>query len=254
VLAVFAKTEPSPVEPGFGLFKWRWAVPVAAAATAAAIWVAVPKNERADEFERTVASTLEAPAASPGAAVPQTAPPSADAAASAAETKKPAPRRDAPSGSTAVGAEQDAFAKEAPAEKLERFETQRSAELAQAPASAAAPAPPAAPRGAQAAQAAQDQAAPAPEQNRLEARSRTLGEAAAEVVSPDPLVRWRIVAARRLERSTNAGRTWEPVRFPQPIDLIAVRTPSAMTAIVMTADGREFRTDDQGKTWNLVQP
>ena len=33
----------------------------------------------------------------------------------------------------------------------------------------------------------------------------------------------------------------------------AVRALSAAIAIATTADGRQFRTDDQGKTWNLVQ-
>ena len=75
-----------------------------------------------------------------------------------------------------------------------------------------------------------------------------------EAISPDPLIRWRILPTRRLERSTNGGKTWEPVPFPQPIDLIAVRAPSATSAIVTTADGRQFRTEDSGKTWNPVQP
>ena len=54
----------------------------------------------------------------------------------------------------------------------------------------------------------------------------------------------------RLERSTNAGKTWEAITFPQPVTITAVRAPSATTAIVTAADGRQFRTDDQGKTWS----
>jgi hypothetical protein len=34
----------------------------------------------------------------------------------------------------------------------------------------------------------------------------------------------------------------------------AVLAPASTTAIVTTADGRRFRTDDRGKTWNLVRP
>jgi photosystem II stability/assembly factor-like uncharacterized protein len=78
--------------------------------------------------------------------------------------------------------------------------------------------------------------------------------APAEVISPDPQVRWRIVPAGRLERSINAGKTWEAVTLAQPISITTVRAPSAATAIVTAADGRQFRTDDQGKTWDLVQP
>ena len=106
--------------------------------------------------------------------------------------------------------------------------------------------------------AAQTPAAPAaPDQARL--RAETLSgvqrqAAAGEVVSPDPLIRWRIVPPGRLERSTDGGRTWTAVTLPPPFELIAVRAPTATSAIATGADGRQFRTDDQGKTWNPVQP
>jgi photosystem II stability/assembly factor-like uncharacterized protein len=76
----------------------------------------------------------------------------------------------------------------------------------------------------------------------------------AEVVSPDPMVRWRIVPPGRLERSTDAGKSWAAMTLPQPVDLIAVRAPTALSAVATAADGRQFRTDDQGKTWRPVEP
>ena len=118
----------------------------------------------------------------------------------------------------------------------------RRGDAAAGDAAAAAAAPPAA-------------AAPAQEasRQRAEAQSGLLRQVpATEAVSPDPLIRWRILPARRLERSRNGGKTWEPVPFPQPIDLTAVRAPSATSAVVTTADGRQFRTEDDGKTWNPV--
>ena len=109
------------------------------------------------------------------------------------------------------------------------------------------------------------------------------------VVSPDPNSRWRVLAGGTIERSEDAGRTWIAVRvapkedvlagaspgrlvawmvgrgglvllatdgtnftrlpFPQSVDLVAVSSPELRIAIVTTADGRTFRTDDAGRTW-----
>jgi hypothetical protein len=245
-LAVFARTEPqdvesgfsriSPERSGFSWFRWRWAVPVAAAATAAAIWVAVPDNTSQDEFDRTVASAVEERAAAPSSSA------SADAAAPRAEEQaKPlSARRDQASS----GFEDRADKQEKRAASANEAEQDLKAEASQPAATAAAPAPEA-------------PAASAPDQARL--RTETLSglqrqAPMPEVVSPDPLVRWRIVPPGRLERSTDGGKTWAPVPLPQPVDVIAVRAPTATSAIATAADGRQFRTDDQGKTWNPVQP
>jgi len=232
-LAVFARTEPETrldpsVVSGFGWFRWRWAVPVAAAATAAAIWVAVPDNPNQDEFERTVAPAIEERSVAPGRAA------SADAEAPPAEPQaKPlSSRRDA-----AIDRLEDR------AEKQESRAANAVEQDLKAEASPAAP--PAAARA--------PEAPAAPDQGRFRAETlsgvQRQAAAVAEVVSPDPLVRWRIVPPGRLERSTNGGKTWVPVTLPQPVDVIAVRAPTATSAIATAADGREFRTEDQGKTW-----
>ena len=244
-LAVFAHTEPDTrpdpsVVSGFRWFRWRWAVPVAAAATAAAIWVDVPNDPTQDEFERTVAPAVEERAAAPAAppASADTAAPapqaSADAAAPTEEARPLSSRRDA-----ANSGFEDRAEKQAPPP------TERDQEKAAAP-------EPAAPAAARAAEASA-----APDQGRLRAESVTglqRQAATTEAISPDPLVRWRIIPPARLERSTNGGKTWEPVQLPQLIDLVAVRAPSTTIAIVTAADGRQFRTDDQGRTWTPVQP
>lgn len=232
-LAVFARTEPETrldpsVVSGFGWFRWRWAVPVAAAATAAAIWVAVPDNPNQDEFERTVAPAIEERSVAPGRAA------SADAEAPPAEPQaKPlSSRRDA-----AIDRLEDR------AEKQESRAANAVEQDLKAEASPAAP--PAAVRA--------PEAPPAPDQGRFRAETlsgvQRQAAAVAEVISPDPLVRWRIVPPGRLERSTDSGKTWVPVTLPQPVDVIAVRAPTATSAIATAADGREFRTEDQGKTW-----
>ena len=109
------------------------------------------------------------------------------------------------------------------------------------------------------------------------------------VVSPDPSSRWRVLAGGGIERSEDGGRVWIPVRlaqneevlagaspgrliawmvgrnglvllatdgtnftrlpFPESVDLVAVSSPDARIAMVTTADGRIFRTEDAGRNW-----
>jgi photosystem II stability/assembly factor-like uncharacterized protein len=113
--------------------------------------------------------------------------------------------------------------------------------------------------------------------------------AVADIVSPDPMSRWRIAGGRSVERSSDGGATWQPqqagatsdlvagsspsstvcwlvgraglvlltidgrqwrpVAFPVPADLSAVRATDASTAVITTSDGRTFRTSDAGQTW-----
>ena len=243
-LAVFARAEAqdmesgvSPIRPersGFSWFRWRWAVPVAAAATAAALWVAVPDNPSQDEFERTVAPALEQRPSAPG----ETASADASAPRAAQEEKPQSARRD----QAISGFEDRADKQEQRAASANAPEQDLKAEASQPAAAAAARAPEAPP--------ASDQA-----RFRTEPLSGLQRQAPIpEVMSPDPLVRWRIVPPGRLERSTDGGKTWAPVTLPQPVELIAVRAPTATSAVATTADGRQFRTDDQGKTWNPLQP
>ena len=277
MLAVFARTEPPhAVSSGVGSVRsrfrsvvsgfltaaasakvvsrtnWRWAVPLAAAATVAAIWVAIPEEERTAQLNPTAAPpAVSEPASPPVESV------SADAAA-ANSAKQQAARPDAPAGSLSDRVEPEARAEKAEQEKADQFASSRALDAKERDQDLKAEAAPAAPPAAAAQATARAIPQPAQEQNRAraegEAASLVRQAAPAEVVSPDPQVRWRIVPTGRLERSTNAGKTWEPVTLPQPVNVTAVRAPSATTAIVTAADGRQLRTDDQGKTWNLFQP
>jgi hypothetical protein len=231
VVAVFARTAdalPDPREaPAAGRLRWRWVIPAAAAATAAAIWLATPERT-VDEFERTVAPAIQEspspPATSGDAATP------AEAASPSAS-----PRRDAP-------ALQDRAEKRA-AQANERDEDLES-EVREGDADR-----PVAPQSA----AAASEVPAGPEQARSRAQTALLRAASNEVASPDPLVRWRISPPAQLERTTNGGKTWEAIEVRESVGLVSVSAPTATTAIVTTGDGRQFRTDDQGKTWNLVE-
>jgi photosystem II stability/assembly factor-like uncharacterized protein len=113
--------------------------------------------------------------------------------------------------------------------------------------------------------------------------------AVVDIVSPDPMSRWRIAGGRSVERSSDGGATWQQqqagatsdvvagsspsptvcwlvgraglvlltidgrqwrrVSFPVPADLSAVSASDARTAVVTTSDSRTFRTSDAGQTW-----
>ena len=255
MLAVFVRAEPPPVvSSGFRSVvsrfsqTWRWAVPLAAAATVAAIWVAIPEEERTAQLNPTAAPAVSAPAApAPVEAV------STDAAAPPpAVEKQQKARPDASANSL-----EDRTAAESRAATADQFALKRAVEPKERDQDLKAEAASTA-RSAAAAQAAAAPAAPpAQEQDRSRAESEVASlrqTAPAEVISPDPQVRWRIVPPGRLERSTNAGKTWEAVTLPQPVNVTVVRALSATTAIVTAADGRQFRTDDQGKTWSPGTP
>ena len=233
VFALLARTEPPAVASGFSWTNWhlRWAVPVAAAATALAIWVAVPDDPRKAQVEDALSTSAPQRAATDQA---QTRPEPAPAAE--LEKREATPP---PAAASALEARADT-----PAQSETAAASTRESD-------AVGPASPAAPEAA----APPDQTrtlADAPAE--LMRQRREAFAAPVEVASPDPLVRWRIMPPRTLERTTNGGQTWEAVALPQAIDLTAVLAPSALTAVVTAVDGRQFRTDDQGKTWNPVQP
>jgi len=142
----------------------------------------------------------------------------------------------------------------------------------------AAPAPTAVPTAASPPAAAAPPAAPAP--------LRAAGPG--QVLSPDPLVRWRF-SADGLEYSINGGGIWDQVsgaigpfvtagsapsatvcwlvargggvfvtgdgrnffraRFPEITNLVGVTATSRTAAIVTAEDGRTFATADGGVTW-----
>jgi hypothetical protein len=258
MLAVFARAEPPPVVSsgfrsvvsGFSRTGWRWAVPLAAAATVAAIWVAIPEEERTAQLNPASAPAVSEPVAPPVEAVSTDAiaptPAKQRAARSDTSASTLADQR-APESREQIGGQEktDQFASSREANERDQDLKAEGAPTARSVAPAQVATAPAAPT-------------PAQEQERSRAEGQVTGllrqAAPAEVASPDPQVRWRIVPTGRLERSTNAGKTWEAVTLPQPVNVTAVRAPSAATAIATTTDGRQFRTDDQGKTWNLFQP
>jgi hypothetical protein len=297
LLATFARTAPAPMvaEPLWRRWHLQWLVPVATAATVAAIWVAIPRDEQARATSSPVDQVTLAPQP-PRSSEP--APPPSPPASTRQEKQEP--RSLAKSAALPSAGKREEFERE---DKRENKQDQANAAqetgvpVAQTPATGAlaearerdSDRPPAVP----------ERAAVAPASPSAAAASRALSDtqaltarafAASEIRSPNSLNRWRIVnAGRQLERSTSGGSQWETaslsspgvmtagmspassvcwivgragavyvttdglrfvrVMFPESIDLVSVTATDDRHATVMSADGRSFRTEDQGVTW-----
>jgi hypothetical protein len=282
----------------------RWLVPAAAAVTAAALLILVSPT---DDRSGTTAPLAESD--SLARTQPSMAPPAATSTPSAAVQMG---ERGTSAGENR--AEQKELAKSAvqPSERFEyrrdRAETGRVAdessgaqvkqEAVLAPSVSAPPPPPLAPPPAPAAPV-RPGAALAGDAAARAAGPERLGQIASfkagafpspvEIVSPDPMFRWRAGAAGVVGRSTDGGVTWtvqqtgatadfiagsSPSRdicwlvgrggivllstdgttwqqrpIPEAVDLVAVSAADAKTASVTTSDGRRFSTTDGGAKW-----
>ena len=258
--------------------RWlAWAVPLAAAATAIAVWVAIPEQRNVP-----VVAPATAPEARQEAAVPPAAPPAADtqqqanAARPAVPSAPPPVERRAQPYAAAPGA---ASPQTAPPQTAAAPTAPPAAEpsaaapliaprpegrvLDQQQRAAAARAAPAAPGANDAADKAQ---APLAESVTIAGETRQVlsietlcgrrwGSVPNDVAggltsgsSPTPDVCWVVGRGGVVRRSVN-GQTWQRVAFPEMTDLSGVQASDGRSATVATADGRSFRTSDGGMTW-----
>lgn len=286
LIGALARTEPPVQRPEAAPRRWlAWLVPLAAAATAVAVWVAVPHDRSlpaAPEVpsESADARELNAPLPTSQNEAASAQPPAAGRQEQMSEAKREigSPER-AQTYEARKDAEGRANDRLAPA--LEAAgKTTASASVDQAPSAqtaaraAASPAPVVAPDATRARSAS--------------AFAEATAGSGVLVLSPDPAVRWRL-AGSRVEHSTNGGSTWDMVvagtpaeltagvapsasvcwlvgrdgvvllatdgrsfsriPFPERTDLSAVRAADAQNASVTTTDGRVFNTTDAGATW-----
>ena len=284
VLAVMAKgTTPAtvPVVESNSFLSWHWwFAPMAAATAAVTLWMVVPEQQ---QQLATAPSSAVAPARdadlqekAKGDTAPQQSAKNAIPAAEVrdvlkervqAPTALPAAREDRRERQAASAANKEE------AGKLVVQEPALAAADAAAPA-ATATAPPAPAPALSGAGALQKSARPA--------------AAPLEIVSSDPQRRWRVVATG-IEYSTDRGASWIPVRaigtevitggmapsgsicwligragavlitvdgmifakvdLPVRVDVASIAATDARSAVVVTADGRTFRTDDSGRNW-----
>jgi hypothetical protein len=224
--------------------RWlMWAVPLAAAATAIAVWVAIPEQRNA-----AVVPAAEAPLQKEEPAAP---PPPATAAESrnAAVAPAPAPKAE----------RSDDIAQLAPDTVI--TETVPPPLAPAPPAASAAAAPPAPPPSEQRSAGVAGQLTP---QARTVERALERDAAAVALCGPPPPagtaeqlaasspapggVCWVVGRGGIVLRSRD-GRTWQRINFPEGTDLTSVRATDAQTVTVVTADGRTFSTVNGGQTW-----
>jgi len=85
------------------------------------------------------------------------------------------------------------------------------------------------------------------------ARRSTLSKATTESVSPsNPQIRWRIVASAAIERSSDGGKTWTKTNAPAS-SLITIRAVDGDRAVATTSNRVEFYTTNGGRSWTRVQ-
>jgi hypothetical protein len=253
MLAAFARVEPVAVAPpglvdrSFSVRRLArrsfsgggWLVPLATAATVAAIWVAIPqRNEPAETFIAESRETLppQPPAARSEPAPEQPAPTFRDQTASSPTAQSAQPKREADAAQkrTEKGKEEAAaqqYATRGAGAAADTLADDRfgaaAARRAPPPSAAAPAAPPAA-----------ESLAVAPETRQLLARS-----AGADFASPDGTTRWRI-AGGQVQRSTTQGRVWEVVTLPSPATVTAGHSPAPSVTWVVGSAGAIFVTTD----------
>lgn len=294
LLAAMAKTAaPRPARKWWQASTVRWLVPIAAvSALAVAVWMNAPS-------ERLAAPALRTDRPASSALVPSSKTGPADAPAPAAEVA-----------GTLERSSKDAVATLPGRHAAGTSQGSTAAELNAAPPVSTQP-PPSSPALEQADQAnvptlkarAASEAAPTPSAELRSEAPRALAEtvriapaqtiakssAPVDIPTPNPDVRWRIVAGNSVQRTTDGGatwqtqstgfpvrlttgaapssticwlvgpgglvlvasdgRTWQRVAFPERIDLAAILATDGSNATATAADGRVFTTSDGGKTW-----
>jgi hypothetical protein len=277
----------------------NWLVPLAAAAAAVTFWVAVP----APDLKESAPLRRDAPA-SPPASTAELGRVSRNEAIGLAPPEAATQRRVAPAnprlppttvaGNAVAPIPPKPSAPPPPLTDQPRSEDKRDAELQTSPKVVAEAAAPPAARQMRVDQEPQRfaESRAAGVMKSAVAADRLAVAPATEIASPDRTVRWRIVAANRVERSidggttwqvqptgtaaaiiagvapapticwlvgrgglvlvSTSGQTWQRVPFPEVVDLISIRAPDGATATVTTADGRSFATTDGGRTWRAL--
>jgi hypothetical protein len=288
VLAAFARAEPQAAQAAPAWRRWAVLVPMTAATAALALWLAWPQRQAPVAPVATVAEAPRVSEPPPQPAAVSTSPPAGVHAEPA-----PAPTRSAKSIAPPAAPQAPPVSAQAAARRAAVGESSRTDQRLASSTGVAAGLPattepivvfesPAAFGGGVGGAAA----AGASRGGGGGGRPSALREAAPP---KSGVTRWRLLASRELERSTDDGRTWDRVAidppasltngaapsrlvcwvvgragvvlvtsdaghftrlaFPETLDLSAVQATDALNATVTTASGRTFVTTDGGKTW-----
>jgi hypothetical protein len=267
MLATFVRAAPASVEPAtvapiaaWFWHRWqvRWLVPVAAAATAVAVWVSQADRAQAP-VPSDVLARLEPPAPlepptrtvelrAPSNAVPARSRDLTDQRAGASAAG-PRPRTTARVDDSAL--QRTALAKTGVGSPVsERIASEQAVleRAASGAADAVALAPGEAARLREADRELAEQPAAAPPAPSalapVQARRVAAAQAPLEIQSVSHAARWRIRDGRQVDYATAAGAVWTPASLPQADGLIAGDGPSASVCWIVGRAGLVLRTTD----------
>jgi Photosynthesis system II assembly factor YCF48 len=286
MLAAMART--APLTPARSASSWwmpslRWLVPVTAAATAVLLWTIVPGQDSRSVNVRQVSERAESsPRSSPAAASSSPKEPATVPPEPRREIQSLAEARDVElSRRRADNAKADLSRRSGEAAKAE---TDKKGPAADASALADA-----SPRTDRARTAAENAAAAPAAPAQPMAKTFSFGAPETIIVSSNPASRWRILQGGQVQRSADGGATWQTqttgvsetlssgssptpsvcwlvgprgivlrttdgrswtrIPFPEAVPLTSIRATDDRTATVTTEDGRQFVTEDGGRTW-----
>lgn len=255
-------------------FDVRWLMPLAGAATAVLLWMVVPDRDpglRPSTETDAPAQAGSRQAPSPSGETMAAAQPSAVAAEEPAEreeqklaragppTVAAEPNRLQERAATRTAESNEAARKAAAGDSLAKAERRDTENAAGLMAAAPAPVPAAAPPAAeQAARSAAQVALAAPAAGAgasalADSTGRGTGAPAGTgaIVSADPAVRWRLAGPGVVERSLDAGASWERLATGSGASFRAGSAPSASVCWLVGEDGVVLLTTD-GRTWRRL--
>jgi hypothetical protein len=284
MLAAMART--TPLAPAQAVAPWwkpalRWLVPLTAAAAAVLVWTIVPQRDGRENVRQVSESADTTPPPPSAQPAPVAVPPPASAVT-------PTPRRETQTSAEAKDVDLSRLSAEIAKAEGAKAENDKKTP---ADARALADASTRTDRARTAAEnAAAAPAAPAPPM----AKTYSFGAPATVIVSSNPASRWRILQGGQLQHSADGGATWQTqttgvsdtlsggsspspsvcwlvgprgivlrttdgrswtrIPFPEVVPLTSIRATDDQTATVTTEDGRQFVTEDGGRTWRTLEP
>jgi hypothetical protein len=276
VLATMVRIEPEPAHrKAWFTVPLRWALPLATAAAALSIWVAVNRNARVPEAPQVTTATPASPKApepadraldsvapvQPAPATPQGLRQDQQAANTrgaprAARTRGDQTRKEAAKATVPLPAVAETVSVDQLARERATVQSELPKVAAAAPASAPPPPPPS---QAQTQAQTQTRIAPASPPVETQAVRRELGQARAgsiafgvrEFASPDLAARWRLGANGTIHRSIDAGKTWVAQTSGVTTELLSASAPAANICWIVGRSGVVLLTTD-GATWRRV--
>ncbi len=228
---------PAPSTHAPGTFRW-W-LPLGVAAAAGVIWMVVPQ-------QRQIAT---APSVAPA-------------------QQAAAPRESSAQGQTASTQTIPAAAPESPSPARERLETKKAQQSTEQPAARAE-----SNERRDAARLEAPAAAAAPPAARANVNAARMSAGRADIEAPDGSRRWRLadygpgvtggaavssttcwlIGRDGLVMLSTDGNTFNRVDIPEKVDVIAITPTDGRSATITTGGGRQFITDDGGRTWRRIQ-